>query len=411
VPEFQIIGTITGNKWWLNAGTTLSSKGWVFGIGLAVILLLSILSILGTKLVVRTMNIMYAVAFLGLAISVIALLFTSHTSFVNHLNKFSTPFTHNPDSYHQTIAAGSKAGIDYPNHGSGWNFKSTMGTIFVAYGLIIFAWWSVYMAAEMKGAGRRKRQLTSMLGAGLGQGILLVVIVAIFFKTVGYNFLSAANAGHYGVPVSPYYNFFASITIHSQALAILLGFLFLAWFLPGCYINLAMGHRAPFAWAFDGLIPPKVAEINDRTHTPVVSIAIFTVLAIGATAWAAFSANFFRVLASATLVALVPIALTGIAAFVGQKRRPEIFRDSAAEWKIGGVGVFRPAGALCAFVGLFGIFDAIYFHEQIGVSVQAAIGMPAGLIVLAFVWYYAVRARARRHGVDLELVYKTIPPD
>jgi len=410
VPAFQIIGTVTGSKGWLDAATTISSRGWIFAIGAASVLVLSILSVFGTKLVVRAMTVLFGIAFIGLAISFVLLAVTSRHTFIHDFNRLASPLTHQRDAYHDTIASAAKTGLTYPG-GHGYSVRSTFGAIFVGFGLVLFTWWSAYMAAEMKGAGRRRRQLTSMVGAGLGQGILLLVAGAVFLGTVGYNFFAAANSPAYKVPVSPYYNFFASIVGGSSFMSVILALLFVAWFLPGLYINLAMMHRAPFAWAFDGLIPRRVAQVSDRTHTPVVSIAVATVLAIGAAAWAAYSKSFVTVLAASTLMSLMPIVFTGLSALVGSRRRPEIFADSAATWRVGGLPVLPIAGAGCALVGLFGIGLALDFHTEIGFSLAAAIALPVGSMLLAAAYYFALRAWRRRRGVDLDLLYKTIPPD
>jgi len=68
------------------------------------------LAAFGTKFVGRMMTILYGSAFAGGILTIIIIGVTSHGGFVSHLNAFSHPFTHSPDTYGSTIAAGKKAG-------------------------------------------------------------------------------------------------------------------------------------------------------------------------------------------------------------------------------------------------------------------------------------------------------------
>jgi amino acid transporter len=410
-PAFAIIGTVTGQKGWLTASTTLASKGWTFVIAVVVILLLSLLSIWGTKLVIRTMTWLYAIGLIGLIISIFLMLFTSHAAYVTRLNNFSNPITHQSNTYLQTISAAGKAGLAYPNT-AGFSFSGTMGTIYVALTVTIWVFWSAYIAGEMKGGGRRKRQLTAIFGAGWFNGILFLIAAIVFLRTVGYNFFAAANSGAYKVPVSPYWNFFSSIATSSHALAIILGLTFIAWFPPAVYINLAMCHRAPFAWAFDGLFPRVLARTDDRTHTPVVSILITGLLSIGAAAGAAYSSSFGTFLLISSLLGFVVVVLVGIAALLMPSRRAQLYKFSPADWKLWGVPVLPVAGIGCAAVGLFAIVEAIYFHTQLGLKdLWLTIALPFIFIAVGFIWYAIAQAAQRSKGVDLALVYKEIPPD
>jgi amino acid transporter len=410
-PAFAIIGTVTHQNGWLTASTTLASRGWTFGIAVVIIVLLSALSIWGTKLVVRTMSVLYLIGLVGLVISIVVMLFTSHQDFVTRLNDFARPITHQANTYQQTISTAAKGGLTYPDT-AGFSLKSTMGTIYVALTVTIWVFWSAYIAGEMKGGGRRKRQLTAIFGAGYFNGILFLLAAVVFLRTVGYNFFAAANDGAFKVPVSPYWNFFSSLAVPSTVLAIILGITFIAWFPPAVYINMAMCHRAPFAWAFDGLFPRALAKTSDRTHTPVTSIIITGLLSIGAAAGAAYSTSFGTLLLVSSLLGFVPVVLVGVAAAIMPSRRPQLFKRSPADWRLWGVPVLPVSGVGCVVVGLFAIVEAIYFHAQLGLKdLGFTIALPFIFIVVGFIWYWIAQALQRGKGVDLALVYKEIPPD
>jgi basic amino acid/polyamine antiporter, APA family len=285
----------------------------------------------------------------------------------------------------------------------------------------MFVWWSTYMSAEFRGANQRRRQLTAMVGAGLGQGLLLFVGMAIFLAAVGRVFFAGALSGAFtaGPVGSAGYAYFAAIASGSNFVAVILAIVFIGWLLPGLYINLAMAQRALLVWSFDGLLSPRASKVNDRTHTPVIAITISLVLAIAAAAWVSFSPNFFRAFAIMQLYAYIPIVLVGVAAVLMPSRRPDLFKGSPADWRPGGIPVLQVCGGLSALVGVFAIYLVIRFHTNLSLTNDPG-GFPyftltwlSPLIVMGIggIWYYIARSVRRSQGVDLDLAYKQIPPD
>ena len=57
--------------------------------------------------------------------------------------------------------------------------------------------------------------------------------------------------------------------MHNQGwLMIILGVSFVFWTYVWLPINFLAATRAILAWAFDGLFPRKLSEVNERYHTP-----------------------------------------------------------------------------------------------------------------------------------------------
>jgi amino acid transporter len=411
-PSFAIIGVVTHHPWWVSTSTTLLHHTWTMGIATAAILIMCVLSVIGSRFALRAMTILYAVAFAGFLVSFIVLVFTSHSSFVSDINSFSRPYTHSSNTYQGTLSAASKGGLPLLGSAHGYSARSTIGALFTAFGFTMFTFWSAYVAAEMKGGTRRKRQLAGMAVPGLVQGVLLLLGVVVFLHVVGYNFFAAANAGYYGVPVAPYYSYFVSMTTTSSFLAIVLGLAFVGWFLPTAYTQLGMAYRQIFAWSFDGLVPERAAEVRERSHTPVIAIMIAGLLSIGAAAWDTYSANFASFFALLALLSYVSPLFTGVAAIYMYSRRRDLYDGSPADWRLRGVPVLPVAGAVCVVVNAFVIGIALYFHTEIGLtSLWKAIGYPVGIVAFGIIYYYGVRAVRRRRGYDISLTFSTIPPD
>jgi amino acid transporter len=172
-----------------------------------------------------------------------------------------------------------------------------------------------------------------------------------------------------------------------------------------------MAQRALLSYSFDGLLPKKVAYVSPRTHTPLVAIAIVAAGSLAGCAWVSFSSSFFKVLGIMLLLSFVPMIFVGIAAMRVKRRRPDLYLGSPADWRLGGVEVLPIAGAGCLVVGVAAIAVALYFHTQLAFNIWVAGGLPFAIMAFGFAWYGVARATRRRAGVDLDLVYRTIPPE
>lgn len=410
-PALTVVGAVTGSATITKWGTYFSTdhRVIVFVTAIVALAVVAALSIKGTRVLIRTLTIMFIVAFVGLVVSMIILLTTSHSSFVSTIDHFA-----GAGSYHKTVAAGAGSGL-YPTHG--YSAHNTIGAIFTALGVTVYTFMGMYLAPEFKGAGQRRRQLVSIVGSGLVQGLLLMLCVFIFLRTVGYDFFVSALAGNFsgagsGSVGTAGYAYFSSIVSGSSVVTVILAIAFLGWWLPDLNINVVAAVRSMLAWSFDGLFPTKASEVNDRTHTPVIAIAICFTIAVGTAAWVSFSPGFFGVFSIMLLTGFPPIVLVGISAMLLKRRRPDLYYGSPAEWRIGSVEVLPIAGFFCALVGVAGIVLAVLYPTQLGISSALLAGLvPVFALIAAAVWYWGAKYIRARQGLDLSLAYRQIPPD
>lgn len=412
-PAFLVIGSVTNSSTFSSWGNDLLGGKHTLAFGMAVLALLitSVLAITGTRLIVRVMTILFLIATAGFLVDMAILLFTSHASFqatINHAFGSGT--------YGKTVAAAQHSNV-LPSHG-GWSVKNTFGAMSTMLSITVFVFWGTYMAAEFKGAGQRKRQLTAMTGAGVLQGIVILVAMAIFLHTVGYDFFASAQNGNFsaGGPAvgTAGYAYFSALVANSPVVVTILALAFIGWWLPGLYINMAMLQRALLTWSLDGLVPKSLGEVNERTHTPVVAIATTFVLSVGAAAWVSYGSNFFRQIAFIQLFIFVTFLLVGIAAMLIKRRRPDIYLGSPAEWRIGGVEVLPIVGSGCALVGVFGASLILYFHKNLGITggyFASIIIAPFAVLVVAVLWWLVAKRVRAAQGIDLALTYKALPPE
>ncbi len=414
-PVFLVIGSVTHSHTMVTWGTYLNGSHHQFVvwlIAIAALLVNSALAALGTRLLMRVMNALFLIAALGFLIDVLILLFTSHSSFVNSVNGAA-----GQGSYSNIVAAGHKAGL--ATGGVGYSVKGTIGAIYSMIGVTLFVWWGTYLSAEFKGAGQRKRQLTTMIGAGLGQGLLVLLGIFIFLHRVGHDFFASALAGNYtqggGAVGTAGYAYFSALVAGNSAAVIFLAVLFLGWWLPLLNVNLVMTQRAIFTWSFDGLLPKRFGEVDDRHHTPLVAIATSVVTGGACAAWVAWGgANFFKIFAIMQFFAYIPIAVMGVSAILMKWRRRDLYEGSPAQWRIAGIEVLPVAGVFALAWACFAIFLVVYFHETIGLVggyYTATYIAPFAVWAVAGIWWYVARSVRRGQGVDLSLAYKSIPPD
>jgi amino acid transporter len=411
-PALAVVGGVSDSSTLTRWSTYFSTshKNVVFITTLCVVALVSLLSYLGTRLVMRVATVMVVIAAVGFFVDMLILLFTSHSHFVNSVNSVA-----GPGAYEKTLKAGASSGA-YPDHG--YSTKMTIGAIYYALTISIYIYWGTYLSAEFKRGGQRRRQLAAMWGAGLGNLGVLLLAILIFMKTVGYDFFVSAFSGNLDAPGaasgvgSAGYVYFAGLVASNTALVAILSFAFLGWFLPACFTQAAMVQRAIMTWSFDGLLPKRFASVNDRTHTPGVAILTTAIVSIPLAAWIAYSSNFFQYFAIAAVSAYPSLVLIGITATLIKRRRPELYRGTSAEWRLGGVEVLPVVGVLCSLVGAGAIFLLFYFHTNFGLkyTTETAIYL-VGMFVVGAAWWFGVREYRRRRGVDIGLAYKTIPPD
>ena len=185
--------------------------------------------------------------------------------------------------------------------------SATLPTLFSIQGFMMWNFWSVYMSGELKSASNRRRQLSVMFGALVWDVVLLIIGALLLFHVAGYNFVYALNAASkaYTIPSGPFYPFLASLSFNIPFLTVIIMGCFLFWSLPSMIANTFMPIRSFFAWSFDRLMPEKLADVNERTHSPVNAIIIVNVIIAALTIWSVYS-NVFQLVLGLIVLAGLP---------------------------------------------------------------------------------------------------------
>jgi basic amino acid/polyamine antiporter, APA family len=413
-PVLVTLGTIFHSHALVTAGTHIQTdKGWIFAGGMVMILWMTAILISGTKATFRWQNTFWFIASAGTLIAFVVLLFSSKGSFQHHFNSISHTYGAKGNAYRSVINDAHAQNI-HPHAFGG----ATTPAIFVVMTFMIWNWWSVYLSGELKSASNRNRQMSIMFGALSWNVIGLVVGLLLLFKVTSYQFIVGANTSPnagYVLPTGPFYHFFAGLSVNSNVLTTIIVASFLFWSLPAMVGNTFMPIRSVFAWSFDRVLPERLSNVNERFHSPVAAILLVMTLVTLMLAWSVTATTFQTLLALGVLAGVVCVVIVSVAAFVFPFRRPELYGSSPANLKLFGIPVLQIVAPLSVAVVAFLTWEA-WHYPALALSgntgnrwqIPAFMG---GIVVVGLLIYYISRAVRRSQGIDLDLVYRELPPD
>ncbi len=395
----------------LSTANWFSSHWGIFVTGTVLIILSALtFAIGGSRLFFRLQQGSFVLYALG-AFVLVALvgIFTSHASFVGSFNHYASNLGVS-DAAQKLQVSAAKAGYV----SKGYDFHDTLFAVSDAWFIFGFIFSSTYFAGEIK-TGRRT-QLLSVPGAVAVVVIALVILIPSFQGMAGHNFLNElgnAKSSAYGFSGgAPAYPEIAAIGSGSPVLGtiMILGFVMgiVAW-LPQ---TMMLASRCMLAWSFDKVMPEKLSEVDERTHTPLIATAIVAVCFIASTAIYAFTSllTTLSVLFPLTLTLMI-VAVSGIAL---PYRRKDLFGASGGTRRILGVPLLSVVGFV-ALIGFGAAMTILLIDRGSGTSIKynwhidlIALGV---FFVVGPTIYYVSRAIRKRQGFDLDLAYSEIPPE
>ena len=412
-PVLVALGVFFDNSTMVEWGTNFQTKNeWIFVGGLSMIVLMTAILMAGVKTTFRWQNAFWIIAMLGTFIAFGALLLGNTSGFTENFNSLNAEF--GGGTTQDVIAGAGTEGVA-PDLA---NFDATLPTVFAIMVFMMWNWWSVYLSGELKSAADRGRQLSVMFGALLWDGLFIVIGLVLFFNVVPYDLAAALNTADnaaYAIPSGPWYQFLASLVHSIPILAVIVLGSFLFWSLPAMVGNTFMPIRSVFAWAFDRLLPEKLAEVNERTHSPVPAILLVMGVVTAMLAWSVLSTDFFTWLALGVEAGVVCVVIVGIAAILFPSRRPDLYQASPANVRFAGIPVLYIVAPLSILVMLFLVWLTVTYPAlALGGNPDNLWQIPAFMgmiVVIGLVLYYGAKAVRSSQGVDVDLVYRELPPE
>ena len=412
-PGLASWGSVVGDSGIANIGTTLTSNTtWIVVIGeilTAAVMVLWI--VMKPRLAFRIFSALLFLELAGLIVALGLLFAAGHNGFVNAVNSFMASRGYAGDYYADVSLYGQ---TNFGPYGS--NFSNTLVLV-----PLVFAFYYMFTNAPSYIAGEFRRTSKSIsrgMAASFGLAVAFAAaIVYAFESVVGMDFLNGSVAlstwffeGGSDARILP---FASGLTALPNFVAggnpVLLGIMFLgsvSWYILWLILGLYIFSRYALSFSLDRLFPKWLGNVTRRTHQPWAGILVIS--AIGAILLPLVAYNYATVYNPFVFLLfflpMVTVALTSLS----------LVRLGLQKHRMGYVGV----GTLSFVVTV----AAAYL-----VSTLQSLGEAAGFtlsnqltsyvtIIIVFVggaiWYFGARAfHLRRHGVDISMAFKELPPD
>jgi basic amino acid/polyamine antiporter, APA family len=407
IPMFTVLAALSGSSAMTDVADFLAKKGVTFALGTLVLLMAGGILGAGMRRYFFSQKVVVVVASVGTLLLFAIMLFGSRASFVEHFNAaFGRGVT-----YDKVIASAHKGGWSNP----GFDFFNTLKASNWAFLPLIGAAFSIAIGGEIKSGMRG--QARGMFGAIWVSTLAFLIAVLLAQRVFGYDFLGAVAYNSLGLstdaaavttPTTPWVTLLAGILSDSEFLTVLVSLGFIAWiwmWIPGMQ---AYGERAMIAWAFDRVAPGPLGKVSDRFHSPVIAIAVATVITVGFLALFVFT-TYFGTLVLFVMIALGAWAVVLAAGTVFPFKRPDLYEKSPiADRKVAGLPLMTVACGIGCIAAVF-YFFVLFFDDFAAGHDGGRLAVMGACFVGGLLFFYAMKLYRRSQGVDVDLAFKEIP--
>jgi basic amino acid/polyamine antiporter, APA family len=274
---------------------------------------------------------------------------------------------------------------------------------------------TTYAGGEVR-SPRRTLLKALLLALGIA-AVIVLVMMALAARVAGADFLGSATflanqaPDRYPFASPPFYFLFAAMMTKSSVLIVAMAASLALAIFVGQPATFLIATRSLFAWSFDRIMPERVSQVNERTHSPLVATAVVLGLALVLLAVIVYGPSQFLELlftagAAETLTFLV-VALCG-AIFPWRRRR--LYQESPIARRWLGVPAIAVIGVLA--VGVYLLFMVpLLVNDALGANATPGIVAMVVIAVLPFLIYGVSYLWNRRRGVDLGLAFRELPPE
>jgi len=419
VPILGVLGAKDTALWF--AGT----QNGAFTASLITLAIVSVFITLGMKTYARIQKFSFYGGMLGLLIVVVLLLTGSSAGFKAGLEANATAMFDAPAGvYDTTVALGTEAGAATPFSGGGLSLA-----VFLVLPYMVFfnLWpnWGATLYGEVRGATDFKRNISGMGWALAGTTVLGIVVLYSISRTIGWDFYVQAGAAWWNyawgytdvapaLPIWPYPALLAAFLTTNKLVQLVIVVLMSLWWFGWSGTVFLSSTRVIFAAAFDRLLPEKVAEVDERTGTPVNALLMMVVPSVVVAYLFSYNiANFQSLTLCSTLVIAVTYLGTTISAIVLPYTKPELYKSSPiAQYNVLGIPLITVAGVIFGGFLVFLLYQWIFDPNAlygIGISNTSSVYYMLSMYVLAAVIYFGFKSARKSQGIDIDKVHSEIP--
>jgi amino acid transporter len=418
VPILGVLGAKDLALWF--AGT----QNGAFVASLITLAIVSIFIALGMKTYAKIQKYSFYGGMLGLLI-VIVLLFTgSHDAFKAGLDANATSMFGAPAGvYDATVTLGVDAGAATPFSGG------ALAAVFLVIPYMVFfnLWpnWGATLYGEVRGATDFKRNVSGMGWALAGTTVLGIVLLMAISKTIGWDFYVQSGAAWWNyawgyvtevpaLPVWPYPALLASFLVSNKLVQFIIVALMSLWWFGWSGTVFLSSTRVIFAAAFDRLLPEKVAEVNEKTGTPVNALLMMVVPSVVVAYLFSYNiANFASLTLCSTLVIAVTYLGTTISAIILPYTKPDLYKSSPiAKYNVLGIPLITVAGLIFGGFLVYLLYQWLFDPNAlygIGITNTSSVIYMLSMYVLAAIIYFGFKSYRKKGGIDMDKVQSEIP--
>jgi basic amino acid/polyamine antiporter, APA family len=405
---FRLLAADTGNTAFLSPADFFVTKLGVIVLGAALVLLSGLLFVFGRGIETflrfqRWGFLLWVVG--GILVAGIVMLFTSHDTFVSNFNSYVKALGGPANAYDAAVKAGGYSA-------TASTFGGSLLGVTLPYYALGFLFQSAYFGGEIKRG--RGVHMVSIVGAVLITTAILLFFVLIFIDRVGMPFLAAvggAAPSSYGMSFAPLYAELAAISSGNIVFGLLITVGFTVGFIVWVPQTIVLISRSIFAWSFDRLVPEKLAEVDSRTHSPVIATLVIMVAGLIAVIILALNPTLTAIVGLLGLT--VTYIMVSLAAILFPYRQPDAFASSPFNGRLAGIPIVSVIGALSLVTSVV-VAGILLTDQNSGTSWvvnRNTVIMVAAVVVAGPILYYVLRAIQSSRGVNVGLAYKEIPPD
>jgi len=422
VPFLSVISLTTNNPGLASLAAAISSPMTAFVIAVITMGIWGlIIAVTGLRRYMLIQNILIVISIISLFVMIGVTLTTSHSEFVASFDAVSKGYG---TSYSDVISKATQAG---------WTPtpRTLTQALLIVPNMASAAWWgsqSAAFAGEIKRI--RRSQLIGIVGAIVVMTTLFFVAYVSLTEMVGYEFGNAMawfgfnNPGAVSIPVvlpypTVFYYCLAAKNIVLMTIIALGGVFPMMMFVPW---GILIFSRYLFAMSFDRVLPESVSRMNERFHSPVNAVLIATAFAIVLMVLEQYFSSFPSAALWVYYVGVVANVLLQPAAFMSALSlallpyvRKQLYEQAFPfKQKIAGIPIATWSGVIT--MGIVAYFVDVWFLQppwsqlEYGGFPELAYLAVAFGIIMVFV-YFLVKAYRMRHGIDLSLAFKEIPPE
>jgi len=401
VPALYVFGLKGASAW-----AAKPESAFILG-AVAVIILVVIFS-LGLNVVRRVMLGLFIITGIGTLLWLLTMLVGNNASFVA---RFNTAM--GAGAYQKIIQTAQEAGRTVNPATAGRNSFYALIYAFQMYGGFQMIG---YFSGEIK---RVSRSAIQAIMVALGVGALFFIIGAqIIVRYFGYDFISSvaylANTApdKLDLPLGYYLSSFIIYMTSNPLLKMIVSLGFLATIVWILLPQMLIITRNMFAWSFDRLIPSWIAEVNEKTHSPINATIISGIL-IYIMLLVTLLTAFWSYLVNLAGVGAAVGSLVAISAIIFPYRRKDIFEKAPSIVKklVFNVPILTWAGIFTLITQLVTAFVAFTTPSIGGAVSMVSLLSSLAVFVLAFPIYLIPFMVNKRQGLDTSLAYKELPPE